>query len=79
MTLGIGDLLNVVCHHISIFDCENDASLTAGMSYRMYTFFEAAFETVFFKGRGGGQDNYYYATMLLQAQWTSKKQQERQG
>ena len=40
MTLGIGDLLNVVCHHISIFDCENDASLTAGMSYRMYTFFD---------------------------------------
>jgi len=33
----------------------------------------------FFSRGGGGQDNYYYATMLLQAQWTGKKQQERQG
>ena len=40
---------------------------------------EAAFETVFFKGRGGCQDKYYYATMLMQAKWTGKKQQERQG
>ena len=33
----------------------------------------------FFKGRGGCQEKYYYATMLMQAKWTGKKQQERQG
>ena len=61
--------------YIYIYDAASQVPPPMGMGIQE----EAAFETVFFQGAGGYQEKYYYATMLMQAKWTGKKQQERRG